>query len=125
MARLAWYACERAGEIALRDLHVADLVVADREVALPLGVARVGAASRSAIARLGLVRLAARPADRPARDRTSPILLWLTERSRCHSALPGSRAASRSAIARLAWYASQRAAQIALRDLHVADPVRG
>ena len=33
---------ERGFEIALRDLHVADLLVADREITLPARVAGVG-----------------------------------------------------------------------------------
>ena len=71
--------------------------------------------------------LAGRPPAPPARSPwatcTSPILLWLTERSRCQPALPGSAAARRSLIARARLVGASAAAQVALGDLHVADLV--
>ena len=105
--------------------QIAELPVRHDQVALPLGVARVAGGEPLANREAGLVRLRARPSRSPCATRTSPILLWLTERSRCHSALPGSAAASRSRMARLAWYASSAPGEIALRSLHVADLVRG
>ena len=42
MARLVAVGLERAGKVALRHLHVADLVVRHRQIALPAGVAGIG-----------------------------------------------------------------------------------
>ena len=41
MARARPEALQRRAQIALRHLHIADLLVAHREVALPTGIARV------------------------------------------------------------------------------------
>ena len=45
------------------------------------------------------------PAPSPCATSTSPTLVWLTDRSRCHDALLGSDAAKRSAMARDSRYA--------------------
>ena len=42
MARLSRIGLQRLGELALRHQHVADLVVRDRQIALPAGIAGVG-----------------------------------------------------------------------------------
>ena len=83
---------EGAGQVALGRAHVAELVPADGEVALPLGVAGVGGGEL-----VGDVLAFGEGLEGAGRSpwaaRTSPSLFQLTERSRCHSALPGSAAA--------------------------------
>ena len=74
---------ERRLQIAPRALHVADLVEADREVALPLGVARVLRGQLLARWRARPGRPCSAASRLPRALCTSPILLKLTERSRC------------------------------------------
>ena len=54
IVRPSRYDLQRAGEVALRDLHVADFLVGHREIAPPAGVAGVGLRQAVAIARLSL-----------------------------------------------------------------------
>ena len=79
-----------AGQVALRHLHVADLVVrTDRSRCQP---ALPGSACGQTLGDLerGLVAGQRRRPGRPAPRCTSPILLCDTDRSRCQPALPGS-----------------------------------
>ena len=123
MARAVAVRLQRAGEVALRDLHVADSVVRHREIALPAGVAGIGVrqarADREAVAirfeRLaGVTLFGLHVADFIVRHR--------------EIALPAGVAGigfrqtigNREAVAvRL-----ERAGEVALRDLHVADVFR-
>ena len=57
MARAGAIAGEGGGQVALRPLHVADLVVADGEVALPVGIAGIGAGEALGRSEGALVRL--------------------------------------------------------------------
>ena len=94
--------------------------MADREVALPAGVARVGR-------RQPLADFQTRPvggqrgASGPPAPSTSPSLFWLTDRSRCQPALPGSAAASRCADFQTRPVGGQRGRQVPLRAEHVAQ----
>ena len=85
---------QRAGEVALRDPHVAHFIVGHREIALPAGVAGIGCRGRRSARRRGRPARPARPARRP-RYCTTP------RDPRCQPALPGSDFARRSKIARL------------------------
>ena len=122
MARSAAIGLQRLRQIALRHLHVADLLVGDREVALPAGVAGVGLASRSVIARLP-DRTSAPPAGRPAPPaRRRPCCTRPRDRAasrRCRDRTWPAARRSRGCLIGL-----QRRRQIALRHLHVADLAR-
>ena len=84
-------------QIALVPAHVAEPLPADREVALPRGVAGVGGGKL-----VGDVLVLGEGLEGALQVALGPAhvaeLSQLIDRSRCHSALPGSAAASLSVI---------------------------
>ena len=94
-----------AGVDVLAVFERSQLGARDGHIRLPLRVGRIARGQRLAD-REPLRYAASAPGPSPCATSTSPILLWLTERSRCHSVLAGSRAASASRIASPLRYAA-------------------
>ncbi len=106
--------------VASGGADVADAVIADGEIALPFGV--VGVARRERFRMSSSSLKALRAASRsPRAALMSPILLYLTERSRCHSALLGSRAASRFAMSSPSLIGFEGCVAVASGGADVAD----
>jgi hypothetical protein len=84
--------------IPLRHQHVPDFVVADREIAPPFLCSPDPAPPVLTRMDRPLRYAASAPAPSPCATSTSPILLWLIERSRRHSVFPESGCVSSSAI---------------------------
>ena len=75
-----------------------------------LGIARAARYSRSA------------PARSPCAVRTSPSLSWLTDRSRCHAAFPGSCSRQTFLDRQSGAVFPQRSRKIPLRRQNIAEP---